>query len=85
MTIEDDTRVLWSRSSCGYEGDEMGFKWAWKEDADGQNVSLPSVVTGASVLSTTGSKTVVGTDQNQWEKPNRFLWVHEMSENSFSQ
>lgn len=47
------------------EGDEVGFKRAGKADADGHNESLPSVVTGASVLSITGSKTVVGTDQNQ--------------------
>lgn len=51
------------RRNCGYDSDEMGLKWAKKEDTDEHNVSLPSVFPGASVLRITGSKTVAGTDQ----------------------
>lgn len=56
------TRVLWSRRSWGYDGDEMGFKWA-EADADGHSGSLPTIVPGASVLRLTGSGIVAGTDQ----------------------
>ena len=56
MTTEDDTE------SCGCDSDKMGLKWAGA-DAYGHNVSLPTVVPGASVLRITGSGIVAGTDQ----------------------
>lgn len=56
MTTEDDTE------SCGYDSGEMGLKWVGA-DAYGHNVSLPTVVPGASVLRVTGSGIVAGTDQ----------------------
>lgn len=56
MTTEDDT------VSCGYDSGEMGLKWVGA-DAYGHNVSLPTVVPGASVLRVTGSGIVAGTDQ----------------------
>lgn len=63
ITIEDDTKVLWSGRNCGCDSDEMGLKWAGNADADKHNVSLPSVGPGASVLIITGSNIVAGTDQ----------------------
>lgn len=41
----------------------MDWQWAEQMDANGHNVTLPSVVPGAWVVSITGSRVVAGTDQ----------------------
>lgn len=55
--------MTYKSCEAGEAGLWWWWKWAGKADADRHNVSLPSVVPGASVLRVTGSKIVAGTDQ----------------------
>lgn len=62
-TRKNDNAALRSKRTCSYDVDGMSLTMGRKAFREDHHVLLPCVVTQASVLNVTGSKSVVETDQ----------------------
>lgn len=63
VTRKNDNAALRNKRTCSYHVVEMSLTMGRKACREDHNVLLPSVVTQASVLNVTGSKSAVETDQ----------------------